>query len=143
MVLCQDTTSPCHRTNCQKNIGSDLTLYYSSFTKVPDKKFALWTADKVLSVTGTQKEREQSCTKQCAKDGKDVCRSVHLSPYQMNSPSTCELFNKDAYEHWSDVITSINIASAGWTTFHLFVSNSPINYLKLPEYVEIYACGKS
>jgi len=87
----------CHRTNCNKAIG-DLSIHYYSFTKVLDKKFSSWTANKTLSVTGTQKERESVCTKECMKDGKDVCRSVHLSPYNAGSTSTCEIFNENLYE---------------------------------------------
>jgi len=122
LILSEET---CHRTNCKNQIG-DLSVQYYSFTKIIDKKFLLWTPNKTLSVTGTQKERESTCTKQCMKDGKDVCKSVHLSPYNVGSTSTCETFSEDVYEHWPNIINTMRGTSTGWTSFHLFVSFSSV-----------------
>ena len=47
VALCQT----CARSNCKKTVGN-LVVQYASFTKVPDVKFASWTANETVSVTG-------------------------------------------------------------------------------------------
>ena len=91
--------------------------------KITDKKFAPWTASRTISdLTGTQDERERSCSEACIKEGKDVCRSAHLEAFQSeNTPSTCELFAEDVYNHWPSVIITIRYGNTGWTSFHVLV----------------------
>ena len=45
--LCQT----CSLGNCKKTVGN-FVVQYSSFTKVTDMKFASWTANETISVTG-------------------------------------------------------------------------------------------
>ena len=73
----------------------------------------------VLCVLGMKKERKRQCTEACSKEGIAACKSAHLSPYDVASPSTCDLFVEDAYNH-ADV-TSIRSAATGWSSFHIKV----------------------
>uniref|UniRef100_A0A7M6DKF6 EGF-like domain-containing protein n=1 Tax=Clytia hemisphaerica TaxID=252671 RepID=A0A7M6DKF6_9CNID len=115
----QDT---CEKAQCKQTFGS-LDVIHGSLVKVSDKKFALWTASKTLSFTGSQEERERSCSEACVKEGKDVCRSAHLEAFQSeDTPSTCELFAENVYDHLPSVLSTIRTDSPGWTSFHVLNS---------------------
>ena len=120
VVQAQDT---CEKVQCKKKIFNFETIH-GSLVKIKDKKFASWTASKTLSLTGSQEERERSCSEACVKEGKEVCRSAHLETFQSeDTPSTCELFVENVYDHWPSVINTIRTDSTGWTSFHILVRN--------------------
>ena len=76
---------------------------------------------------GLQEDREHACDKQCMKKGPEICQSADLSGYIADSPSTCQLFNENVYEHATSQIAA---SAPGYTSFHLFVSeNNYIHYL--------------
>ncbi|XP_066932388.1 uncharacterized protein [Clytia hemisphaerica] len=114
--------STCEKAQCKKQLF-DFQAIHGSLVKVSDKKFALWTASKTLSLTGSQEERERSCSEDCVKEGKDVCRSAHLESFQSeDTPSTCELFVENVYDHLPSVLSTIRTDSTGWTSFHVLNS---------------------
>ena len=125
LFLNQTIAEYCFRSSCKKPVSADLTIHHSTFTKVSDQKIGVtWPANETLQVSGTQEERIRACTERCAKNGIYACRSGDLSPYQENAPSTCDLFTYDVYTHSAYWIPLIRTPSAGWTSFHLFVSIS-------------------
>ena len=113
----------CPRTNCTKTIRN-LQVSFASYKKTQDMKYVTWTAVQTSQVSGSQEERERACAKKCMKDGRDFCKSAHLSPYSESSASTCELFKEDVYGHWQSVLSGLRSDSPGWTSFHLLVKQT-------------------
>jgi len=119
-------TQECYRTNCKTTIG-DMQVFYSSFTKTNDVKFAGRTASHTFSLTGTKEERERRCASHCSDEGVDACKSAHLAPYQAGA-STCELFAEDVYDYDATAIAGIRESSSGWTSFHIKVNTIFVSY---------------